>query len=213
VIALVWPDGQYIPLPVRRWFGRVTPEEARLLRRARGPVLDVGCGPGRHVVHRLGNGTAALGIDVSPAAARIATRRGAAVIRRSVFDPLPGEGSWRSVLLLDGNIGIGGDPETLLTRVRTLVHPTGSVFVEFDQPGTPAAGSLARMSRADGLGPAFPWSRLAIDHGIRLAGHLGYAVREAWLAGDRWFAELRHAESGAIGSGTRDEPILSASRA
>ena len=36
--------------------------------------------------------------------------RGVNVLERSVFAGVPGQGRWRSVLLLDGNIGIGGDP-------------------------------------------------------------------------------------------------------
>ena len=41
-------------------------------------------------------------------------RLGGPALRRSVFDPLPGEGRWGTALLLDGNIGIGGDPRALL---------------------------------------------------------------------------------------------------
>ena len=33
-----------------------------------------------------------------------------------MFEPLPGEGRWGTVLLLDGNVGIGGDPVALLER-------------------------------------------------------------------------------------------------
>ena len=43
--------------------------------------------------------------------------RGVAAIRRNVFDALPGEGRWRTALLADGNIGIGGDPAALLRRL------------------------------------------------------------------------------------------------
>ena len=36
--------------------------------------------------------------------------RGATVLQRDIFGPLPGEGRWGTALLFDGNVGIGGDP-------------------------------------------------------------------------------------------------------
>jgi hypothetical protein len=44
------------------------------------------------------------------------------------------------VLLLDGNIGIGGDPHRLLRRVRELLTPTGRLLVELDVDGVTAVG-------------------------------------------------------------------------
>ena len=41
---------------------------------------------------------------------------GGPALVRSVFETLPGEGRWDTVLLMDGNIGIGGDPAALLGR-------------------------------------------------------------------------------------------------
>ena len=66
-------------------------------------------------------GQAALGIDVSAAAVRSARRRGAPAARVSVFADVPGDGDWATALLLDGNIGIGGEPVPLLTRVHALL--------------------------------------------------------------------------------------------
>ena len=63
--------------PARSTAGRRAPAD-----RARGPVLDVGCGPGRHVHHLARRGVLAIGIDVSRDAVRLARRRGASVILR-----------------------------------------------------------------------------------------------------------------------------------
>ena len=60
----------------------------------------------------------ALGLDLSPVAVRLARARGAEAILRSVFADVPGAGRWRTALLLDGNIGIGGAPVPLLERAR-----------------------------------------------------------------------------------------------
>jgi SAM-dependent methyltransferase len=67
-------------------------------------VLDVGCGPGRHIAALVGAGQIALGISVSAAAVMAARRRGAPARRVSILAPVPGAGWWMTALLLDGNI-------------------------------------------------------------------------------------------------------------
>ena len=128
-VVLRADDGQLLALDTSRWHREPTPVERRLLGTLPGPVLDVGCGPGRLVVGLARLGCPALGVDTAPAAVHLARRRGASVLQRSVFDPLPGERRWRGILLVDGNIGIGGDPVRLLRRARPagagLVHPPG----------------------------------------------------------------------------------------
>ncbi|MDP9442781.1 MAG: hypothetical protein M3P34_11540, partial [Actinomycetota bacterium] len=66
----------------------------------------------------------------------------------SVFGALPGEGRWATALLIDGNIGIGGDPVALLRRVAELLRPAGVVLVELDAPGAPTEVVTVRMSTA-----------------------------------------------------------------
>ena len=116
--SLVSTHGAVLAVPVERWFGEPSPAEHALLRLAVGPVLDIGCGPGRHVLALAAADVPVLGIDISNAFLRVARRDGASVIRRSVFDDVPGAGEWMTCLLLDGNIGIGDDPVALLRRTR-----------------------------------------------------------------------------------------------
>src|SRR5680860_1287544 len=52
-------------------------------------VLDVGCGPGRHVLACAERGMIALGLDAA-AAIEIALARGAPVLQRSIFASVPG---------------------------------------------------------------------------------------------------------------------------
>src|SRR5207237_8080187 len=92
---LLSDDGHARPAALRRWLGPVTEVDERVLERAVGPVLDVGCGPGRHVHALAGRGVLALGVDVSPAAVRLARRRAVRGIEQSLFARIPGAGIWR----------------------------------------------------------------------------------------------------------------------
>ncbi|MGS2616607.1 class I SAM-dependent methyltransferase [Micromonospora sp. LZ34] len=188
-------DGRRFPLPVRRWHGPPEPATAAVVSRCDGPTLDVGCGPGRFTIALARAGRSALGVDVSAQAVRLTRARGAVAVRRSVFAALPAEGRWHHVLLMDGNIGIGGDPVALLRRCRTLVHPTGTVVVELEPPGPGLWRGQARLTSrsTDGVlrrGGVFRWARLdtVAVHGV--AGASDLAVRDTFAAGRRWFAEL-----------------------
>src|ERR1700743_1052639 len=100
-------DGSRTPLPVADWL-RALPGDTSIVDRCSGPTLDVGSGPGRLTVALAERGIPALGIDVTPQAVRVARESGALTLVRDVFDQVPGTGRWTTVVLADGNIGIGG---------------------------------------------------------------------------------------------------------
>src|SRR4051794_5268018 len=145
-VVLRTDAGAVLALDPGRWHGTVTGAEARLLSSIEGPVLDVGCGPGRLLVGLGHRGVAALGIDPAPGAAASARRRGATVLQRSVFDPLPAEGRWMTVLLMDGNIGIGGDPGGGLGRRPGLGGPPGQPGLRTPPPRPPVPARPARLA-------------------------------------------------------------------
>ncbi|HWT93194.1 MAG TPA: hypothetical protein VN238_09380, partial [Solirubrobacteraceae bacterium] len=62
--VLRWENGSVTPLALGLWAAEAAPADLALLTRAHEPVLDVGCGPGRHVAALGVQGTTALGIDV-----------------------------------------------------------------------------------------------------------------------------------------------------
>src|SRR5208283_696174 len=116
--------GSRKPLPVDGWLSE-SPGDKSILDRCEGPTLDIGSGPGRLTVALAERGIPTLGIDITPYAVDMARSSGALVMLRDVFDRVPGTGRWTTVLLADGNIGIGGDPAALLRRVGQRVVPLG----------------------------------------------------------------------------------------
>jgi SAM-dependent methyltransferase len=208
-LRLCHPSGvdEVVALPVGRWHGPVPPEELRVLDRAESPVLDVGCGPGRHVAALIEAGHAALGIDVSAAAVHLARRRGAPAARVSVFADVPGAGDWATALLLDGNIGIGGDPVLLLTRVHALLTPGGTALVELDPPGVKAGRFDAHVEHAGGVGSNFAWARVGPDQIGALAARSRFGIAALWDEAGRWFVQLdrvgRGPGHGGCGRGLR----------
>ncbi len=198
VLARYQATGVLVPLDVDRWQGPARGADESLLCRAIGQTLDIGCGPGRLVAALTARGVPALGIDIAPAAVGLTRRAGGRALQLSVFDQVPGAGSWDCAVLADGNIGIGGDPARLLRRVRELLTPEGRLLVELDSPGTGLRLEQVRLEDADGrVGQWFAWAHVAADLVQPLAATAGLQVRDQWSAPDppvdgqsRWFAEL-----------------------
>jgi SAM-dependent methyltransferase len=182
--------GGHLTAAADRWLADAETDDLDVLDGARGPVLDIGCGPGRHVAELARRGLPALGIDITPRALEIARHRGAAVLHRSVFDRIPAAGRWRTALLLDGNIGIGGDPHTLLRRVRTLLADDGILLVELAPPRSSRPVQRVRLDIDGELGPLFHWTRVAFDRIDAVAATAGFVVSDRWSTGARWFARL-----------------------
>jgi SAM-dependent methyltransferase len=184
-------NGMLEPLPLDRWIGAADAADDALLAIARPPVLDLGCGPGRHLAALRQAGKAGLGVDLSPVAVALARRRGAAAIPRDVFGSVPWAGRWRTALLLDGNIGIGGAPEMLLRRTRELLAPGGAALVELDPPGAATYRTRLRIEARGVVSEWFRWARVGIDDIAPLAERAGLPVESTFSVGGRWLACLR----------------------
>jgi SAM-dependent methyltransferase len=183
-------DGQLTPLPVQRWLSAAAGDES-LLDRCGGPTLDVGAGPGRLTVALAERGVPALAIDVAPYAIQLARSSGALALQRDVFGYLPGTGRWATVLLADGNIGIGGDPLALLRRARDLLRPAGAIVTETGPPGSSSRREHIRLRVESGPGPWFPWAWIGADQLVPQAAAAGLQVTESWTDAGRWFSVRR----------------------
>ena len=181
-----------VTLAVARWSDEPDDVDHLMLARCEAPVLDVGCGPGRLVGALNARGVPALGIDVSPRAVEQTRRRGAMALRRAVEQPVPAEGRWGTVLLADGNIGIGGDPAALLRRCRLLVGPRGLVLVETDADPDADDTEPLTLRSADGhVSHPMPWARVGVRTMAVLAPTCGFTVLEQWQLKGRTVVALR----------------------
>jgi SAM-dependent methyltransferase len=187
---LIGLDDGPVPLPVDRWRCDADASDGALLEHCRGHTLDVGCGPGRMSEHLMSLGHGVLGIDLVPEAVRQARARGVATLLRDVFGPLPGEGRWDTVLLADGNIGIGGDPVALLRRAVELLAPTGRVVADLAPPGTGIRARELTIRSVAGTTRPFSWASVAADEVGRLGAIVGLPHTAAYDVGDRWVGVL-----------------------
>jgi SAM-dependent methyltransferase len=183
--------GELITLDIARWLAGADAADATVLDRCVGPVLDIGCGPGRFVSSLAQRGVATLGVDIAESAVALTRGQGLPALLRDVFATLPGEGRWPTALLMDGNVGIGGDPPRLLRRVRGLLRPGGRLLVE-THPDPAAREVLAVQFWSGGraVGPVFEWAHVGrrVLHGYAVGA--GYSVSELWSCDGRAFAVL-----------------------
>ncbi|MEU4408810.1 methyltransferase domain-containing protein [Streptosporangium sp. NPDC023963] len=184
-----YSDGRVRPLASECWLRPMEGDE-HILARCDGPTLDVGSGPGRLTVALTRRGIPVLGIDITPLAVSLTRRAGGLALHRSVFDPLPGTGRWSRALLADGNIGIGGDPETLLRRMRELVRPGGAVIAELSPPGSRSEVERLRLRQDERADDWFAWATVSADDIGSLARRCGFPAAEHWQEAGRWFATL-----------------------
>jgi SAM-dependent methyltransferase len=186
-------DGAVAGLPVHSWLGGCADGhwfDQTMVGLCDGPTIDLGCGPGRLVAGLVQRGVPALGVDQSATAVAIARRRGAPALRRDLFEPLPGTGRWSTVLLADGNVGIGGDPLRVLRRAAELLRSTGQCVIEVDAFTRGVQSRWVRLESAMTIGPWFRWATVGIDGLRHLADDVGLTVGAVQPVGERTLATL-----------------------
>ena len=182
-----------LTMDVDRWSAAADQADEMVVARCEPPVLDLGCGPGRMLVALQLSGRTALGIDSSAAAVRASTLRGGQAIRRRIEEPMPAEGRWGTALLVDGNVGIGGDVTAVLRRCRELVRPGGLVICETD-PHRDRDDRDQVVLTGDGVSSVpLPWARIGASALAVIAASLDLFVCEEWAVEDRVFLALRRA--------------------
>lgn len=185
------------PLAVHMWTNDASSvDRALFVQPCTGPTVDVGCGPGRLTEALVRSSVHAMGVDISAEAVRQTRGRGAAAICRDVFAHMPGAGLWEHALLADGNVGIGGDPVRLLSRVHDLVQPGGTIIAELAGPGIGVVREHVRLRVGERLSGPFAWAQVGIEAIGEVAGAAGLRVRELRCVAGRYVAVLTHFDRG-----------------
>jgi SAM-dependent methyltransferase len=102
--------------------------ERQAIDKARGKILDIGCGAGRHSLYLQSKGFDVTGIDNSPGAIKVCKLRG---LKRAIVRPI-GEidkfrdRSFDTILMLGNNFGLFGDAENARTLLEKMSRITAA---------------------------------------------------------------------------------------
>jgi SAM-dependent methyltransferase len=173
-----------------RWLGPCDAADRTVLDRCSGPTLDVGCGPGRLVAELRRPGVPSVGIDVNEVAVGMTRERGGTALCADVFGAVPERVRWGTLVLLDGNLGIGGDPVRLFDRCARLLESGGQLVVETEAPGRGRGLGRSRLENGAEAGQWFPWATLDVAGATACAASASLQLREVWSEADRWFVAL-----------------------
>ncbi len=137
------------------------PIEKRALKFARGRVLDIGCGAGRHALYLQRKRLKVTGVEASPRVAMIASARGVKDVRiGSACGKLPlRDGEFDTVILFGNNLGICGSVQSTGRMLRELARVTsarGRILLTTLIPGVFDSNQLAhyrgKLERGEELG-------------------------------------------------------------
>jgi SAM-dependent methyltransferase len=159
----VWAgDGSDYLDPPRKW----PATERRMLRFARGRVLDVGCAAGRVALALQERGREVVAIDESPLAVEVARRRGVRDARAlALVDVDARLGSFDTVLIVRNNFGLGGPDgaRELLERIAAITTPRGRLITDSVDPYRIDDAAIRAGTAAGGTGVF--GQRLRVRHG------------------------------------------------
>jgi SAM-dependent methyltransferase len=115
-----------------------SPQVKEALERARGRVLDVGCGAGRIALYLQESGLEVVGVDISPGAVEVARRRGVRDARVMAVTELgQALGRFDTVVMMGNNFGLFGNRKRarwLLRRFHRLTTESGRIIAESVDP-------------------------------------------------------------------------------
>jgi 2-polyprenyl-3-methyl-5-hydroxy-6-metoxy-1,4-benzoquinol methylase len=111
-----------------REYEQWSPVEQQVVDRAKGRVLDIGCGAGRHSLYLQQKGFDVTGIDNSPGAIEVCKLRG---LKNAIVRPIADvdkfeQNSFDTVLMLGNNFGLFGDAENTKLILKKLSRITST---------------------------------------------------------------------------------------
>ena len=183
-------DGLFYSIETEEFFslkGRLLDLDETALAAARGRILDVGAGAGRHALALQQLGCEVVAVDISPLCVEVMRARGVNQAHVADVFSIGGErdlGGFDTVLFLMQSIGIAGSLfglEQLLDLLRPLVRPGGQLLLD-SSPLLRVPGDSSDLSEGIDVsfayegyrGESFSW--LYLDE--RMLGEV--AIRRGW---------------------------------
>ncbi|UCC17387.1 MAG: methyltransferase domain-containing protein [Dehalococcoidales bacterium] len=192
--------------------------ERKAKRLARGRILDVGCGAGRHCLYLQNKGFEVIGIDNSPLAIEVCRQRG---VKNAIVLPLgditPGLGTFDSVLMLGHNFGLFGSYKGTrrilkkLDRITSgqarIIATTKDVYqseepdhlryLEYNRNQGRMSGQLKiRVRYKKYTTPWFDYLLVSRDEMERIVDGTGWKVSRYIDAGDSHYAAIIEKQKG-----------------
>lgn len=112
--------------------------ERLAIQYAKGKVLDIGCGPGRHSIYLINRGYEVYSIDISYYVLQVAYSRG--LVNPILMDLMVlgfRQGAFDTILLLGGGIGLAGrleNIEKLLYEAAKVIKDDGLLIISSRDP-------------------------------------------------------------------------------
>ncbi len=112
--------------------------EKQAMEFAKGKVLDIGCGAGRHSLYLQKQGFDVLGIDSSPLAVKVCKLRGVKLTKvMEIEDVVSESGSFDTILLLGNNFSLFGNfkkAQRLLKQLHRITSKSALIIAETRDP-------------------------------------------------------------------------------
>jgi hypothetical protein len=128
---------------------------------------------------------------MSSVAVNMSMARGGPALRRRIDEVLPAEGRWGTALLMDSNVGMGGDVAVLLARCMQLVMPGGLIICEVDESPERHEVHHVVLRTQHAFSHPLAWAQIGTVALIEVARSLDLVLMEEWTAGGRAFVALR----------------------
>jgi SAM-dependent methyltransferase len=176
-------DGTVAPAMHPEWFFREFSawdwwDQELLSSVDEGPVLDLGAGAGRSSLYLQARGFDVTAIESSVGAAEVCRRRGIDDVRVGDLNDPPTDRRWRTVLLLCGNLGLGGSWDgnrRLLARLAELTD-SGAVLIGDSVNYEGNAELSLRIRHGDLVSPWWRQRNVAASEIPALVANTGWVV-------------------------------------
>lgn len=114
------------------------PQLKKAMRYARGRVIDIGCGAGRHSLYLQEKGFDVLGIDISPLAIKVCKLRGLKKAKVMSITQISSKlGKFDTILMLGNNFGLFGSfkrAKWLLKRFHNITNDGARIIAQSHDP-------------------------------------------------------------------------------